>query len=187
MSGLDEGRDEVVGSGVGNGLGGGREVESDKPGAARAGVATIGRYPDLASAKLAQSILDAAGIAATVPDEGMAGLDWRLVPGLGGVRLQVAAEDAEAAAELLAVDHPPDATEVDEMAGDAAPATDRDACPACGSAVVAPGRLRRRAKALTMLLFPFLLVVWPLIALVPRRLVCASCGHRWRPRGGPLR
>lgn len=187
MGGRDEGLDEGAGGDVGRSVAGGAEMRADEPGAAGAGVATVGRYPDLASAKLAQSMLEAVGIAATVPDEGMAGLDWRLVPGLGGVRLQVAAEDAEAAAELLAGDHPLDAAGVDEMAGDVAPATDRDACPACGSAAIAPARLRRRAKALTMLFFPVLLVVWPLIALVPRRLVCASCGHRWRPHGAPSR
>jgi ribosomal protein S27AE len=146
---------------------------------------TVGNYPDLASAQLAQSLLEAEGIPSSIPDQHLAGLDWRLTGGLGGVRLQVAPELAEAAIALLAQTPDFEDSELDQLAEDSAPPSDHDACPSCGSSSVASEASRRRAKALTMLFFPVLLLVWPFLAATTRRLQCSTCGHTWRPTSKP--
>ena len=42
------------------------------------GMATVGNFPDLVSAQLAQSVLRERGIATLIPDEYLAGVDWQL-------------------------------------------------------------------------------------------------------------
>jgi hypothetical protein len=145
-------------------------------------VKTVARFPDLTSAQLAQSMLEAAGIPCSIPDEHSAGLDWRLTGGLGGVRLQVPPEHAEAAVQLLERDAAIDDAELEKLAECGPPLSDRDFCPACGSPSVASAPSRRRAKALTMLFAPALLVAGPLLAADRPKLVCSTCGHVWRPR-----
>lgn len=129
---------------------------------------TIGNFPDLASAQVAQSLLDAEGITATIPDEYLAGIDWQMSTALQGVRLQVAAEDAEDAAAILATIAAP--TE--------APS---DVCPSCGSDALGPPSWRRRLKGLFML-FPPLVVLAPLLLFGRKTLVCSKCGNRWKAR-----
>jgi hypothetical protein len=52
-------------------------------------------------AGMAHGVLASAGITAVVNDDGIAGVAPHLVPVVGGVRLRVAAEDAEAARQVL--------------------------------------------------------------------------------------
>lgn len=129
---------------------------------------TVGNYPDLASARLAQSLLAAEGIEALIPDEHLAGLDWQLGTAIQGVRLQVRDEDAEEARDLLAQPVP----------------AEGDHCPRCGSDVVIEARWKNRLKAAALLvpfLAPLVLLVWPVLALVRPPMRCASCGHGWKP------
>ena len=84
-------------------------------------VETVGNYPDLASARVAQSLLKDAGIDADIPDEFVSGVDWGLNSAIHGVRLQVTDEDAEAARMLLAKGKPIDG-EVGDASGEASPA-----------------------------------------------------------------
>lgn len=130
---------------------------------------TIGNFPDLASAQVAQSLLQAEGITATIPDEFLAGIDWQMSTALQGVRLQVAPEDADDAEALLATLTPTDAE----------PAS--DVCPSCGSAAIGPAPWRRRLKGLFML-FPPLVVLAPLLLFGRHTLVCSACGRSWRAR-----
>src|SRR5258708_1768584 len=109
-------------------------------------------------------MLEAEGIPAAIPDQHLAGLDWRMGNALGGIRLQVAPEHAEAATAVLGQAEPVDPSELDRLANATEPPTDKDVCPSCGSRAIAAERSRRRAKALTMLFFPFLLLLWPLLA-----------------------
>jgi Putative prokaryotic signal transducing protein len=137
---------------------------------------TIANYPDLASAQMASAMLSAEGIDASIPDENMIGIDWRMATALHGIRLQVAPDDAERARELLghaAEESEPDAVEVEE------PVAGEDVCPRCGSASIGPGRWRTRLKAATMLM-PTLLLVWPFVLVMPSRLKCSACGYKWR-------
>jgi len=146
---------------------------------------TVGNFPDLPSAQVAQSRLESEGIPSTIPDAAVAGLDWRLGSGLGGVRLQVAPEHAEAAAALLDQSVGVDPDELDRLAEAAVPGSDRDTCPACGSESIGPVPGKRRAKVMTMLFPPILLVIWPFLAFARRRLLCSTCGHTWHPRHVP--
>jgi Putative prokaryotic signal transducing protein len=60
---------------------------------------TIRTFGDMAEALLAQGCLNSAGIPCFVADLNMARLDWPLTRGM---RLQVGAEDADAALAVLA-------------------------------------------------------------------------------------
>ena len=135
---------------------------------------TVGNYPDLASAQIAQSLLDAAGIEATIPDEFLAGVNWQMSVALHGVRLQVTPDDADAARAVLAEGLRGDAAE--EQPGD----TDGvDVCAACGSGWIVGPRWKQRLKAVS-LVFPFALLAWPFLSSVKPRFQCGSCGHVWR-------
>ena len=62
---------------------------------------TIRTCRDLAEAEIVKSALDAAGIEAFIPDENAASLYPSQVLDTDGVRVQVAADDAERAREVL--------------------------------------------------------------------------------------
>lgn len=139
---------------------------------------TVGNYPDLASARLAQSVLDAEGLFTNIPDEHLAGLDWQMGTALHGIRLQVAPEDVERATQLLTTAFAVDHHDVSEtQAGEAAPAA--DLCPACGSDAIGPPKWKNRVKA-AALIFPPLLLVWPLFAAFAAHATCSSCGRNSR-------
>jgi hypothetical protein len=59
------------------------------------------RYTNLPVALVAKSILDSAGIESFLADENVIRIDWFLSNALGGIKLCVREEDAEAAAALL--------------------------------------------------------------------------------------
>jgi Putative prokaryotic signal transducing protein len=59
---------------------------------------TIRQFGDMAEALLAEGCLESAGIGAFLIDANVARIDWPLTRGM---RLQVSAEDAEAANEVL--------------------------------------------------------------------------------------
>ncbi|HEX2834208.1 MAG TPA: DUF2007 domain-containing protein [Thermoanaerobaculia bacterium] len=130
---------------------------------------TVGNYPDLATAKLAQSLLDAEGIGSVVPDEFLAGVDWQMGTALHGVRLQVAPEDADEARALLATLE----VEPDEEASGA------PQCPSCGSTSIHQARWKHRLKAATLFI-PLLLVFWPVIAFIKPGMRCEKCAFRWK-------
>lgn len=132
-------------------------------------VITVGNYPDLASAHLAQSVLEAEGIDSVIPDENLAGIDWQMGTALHGVRLQVAAEDADDARALLATLLVED---------DAVPDPAEPHCPRCGSADIRTARWKHRLKAVTLFM-PILLLIWPIVWLIPLRRTCNPCGNRW--------
>ena len=62
---------------------------------------TIRSFPDVMQAWLAQSSLESAGIECCLVDDNMVRLDWGISIILGGVKLQVKPEDAEAALGML--------------------------------------------------------------------------------------
>jgi len=64
-------------------------------------------YLNLAEADLTRSMLQAAGVEAQVRDEYFAGLSWYYIPAMGGVRLEVPADQWEDAQELLAAEPEP--------------------------------------------------------------------------------
>jgi hypothetical protein len=62
---------------------------------------TIRSFPDVMQAWLAKSSLESAGIECCLADDNMVRLDWGISIVLGGVKLQVRTEDAEAAIGML--------------------------------------------------------------------------------------
>ena len=62
---------------------------------------TIRSFPDIMQAWLAKSNLESGGIECFLVDDEMVRLHWGIANMLGGVKLQVKREDAEAALELL--------------------------------------------------------------------------------------
>lgn len=62
---------------------------------------TVNRYRDLAEGIVARSYLESAGIAAWLCDENLVRIDWGYSYAIGGMRLQVNAQDEWAAIEIL--------------------------------------------------------------------------------------
>jgi hypothetical protein len=122
-------------------------------------------------------MLEARDIPAWIPDSNLAGLDWRLGTAIGGVRLQVDDQHAEAASELL---DPETLVEPEPESGEQAA---DEACPHCGSTYIGPDE-QRRAKMLTLLLFPLIIVTLPKILLARGRVRCGDCRRTWRPQAG---
>jgi hypothetical protein len=142
---------------------------------------TIANFPDLASAQVAQSFLEAEGIPSLIPDQFLAGLDWRMCGGIGGVRLQVPPEHVEAAVALLSEMPAFDQAELERLADDASPLDVQETCPACGSSEIMPDASRRRSKALGMLLEPMSIFALALGATRNQKMRCSTCGHTWCP------
>lgn len=62
---------------------------------------TVRRYRDLSEAIVARSLLESAGIYVFLRDENLVRLDWQVSNFIGGIRLQVAANDQATALGLL--------------------------------------------------------------------------------------
>ena len=62
---------------------------------------TIRKFRDLHEALLAKGLLESSGIKCSLFDDNMVALDWLASTALGGIKLQVSPEDAEAATKLL--------------------------------------------------------------------------------------
>lgn len=62
---------------------------------------TLARFDWLAQAEMARCRLEACGIETFLPDEFTSSIYWHYARGLGGIRLQVGAEDAEDARAIL--------------------------------------------------------------------------------------
>lgn len=76
---------------------------------------TIGHFLSLTEAEAVHAMLEGAGLHPETRDEQMAQLDWLYVPALGGVRVEVPAEEVAEAQELLGApfDAGPDPSEED--------------------------------------------------------------------------
>ena len=119
------------------------------------GLKTIARFRDVPAAQLAQSRLEADGIEASLLGVNHVSINWFASQAIGGIRLQVPAEDAEHARELLQQDRSEDLEGVPEAD---LPAVQDETCPRCGSDHIRRSQLARRTKAASMLLgLPFVL------------------------------
>jgi hypothetical protein len=78
-----------------------RDTSQDKAAEEPEPWVTIRSFGDVMQAWLAKSNLESAAIECRLVDDNMVRLHWGLVNVLGGVKLQVNAEDAEVALELL--------------------------------------------------------------------------------------
>jgi|JI10StandDraft_1071094.scaffolds.fasta_scaffold160232_2 hypothetical protein len=120
-------------------------------------------------AHMAIGLLDAEGIPARIRDEHLVTQDWLLSNAVGGVRLEVALADVEAArAVLAALD-----AETTQSAAQVGPL----ACPACESTDIEV-RSRSRLGTAGWVVLVVLTGGLALLALRPRN-HCRSCGRRW--------
>lgn len=119
----------------------------------------VGTYTDVMVAHLARARLEAEGIRAFLLDEHLLTMDPLIAGAIGGVKLVVAAADAEAAHEVLT--RPPEAS-------------DEPACPACGSTRVQLHHAGRRSAFWTVLLLGI-----P-IGRARAKGRCVDCRHTWR-------
>ena len=133
---------------------------------------TIRRYRDLSEAIVARSLLESAGIPVYLRDENLVRLDWQVSNFIGGIRLQVEADDEPAAVELLNQPVSPiiELSEGEEFT--------QPKCPACGSTdITFEGASRGAALASLYVLS---------LPLPPGRetWLCSACGNRWEETEG---
>jgi len=128
---------------------------------------TIRRYRDLSEALVARAVIESAGIFCFLKDENFARLVWQDSNFIGGIRLQVAAPDVEAAEAILSQPVP------DTIAIPDQPGFEQPRCPRCTSTDIIWERQGRKAALASLYLFSL-----PL----PRgseSWTCNSCGLRW--------
>jgi hypothetical protein len=128
---------------------------------------TIRRYRDLSEAIVARGVIESAGIFCFLKDENFVRLDWQMSNLIGGIRLQVAAADVDAAEAIL--EQPiPEAIDLPDQ-----PSFEQPHCPRCNSINIAWERQGRKAALVALYL-----VSLPL----PRgseSWLCNNCGLRW--------
>lgn len=78
---------------------------------------TVATYNTSYEASMAKNCLQAAGVRAILADDITVGMAWHLGNALGGVKLQVQAEDAERAEQILAEVRPETGVETDVAEG----------------------------------------------------------------------
>jgi DNA-directed RNA polymerase subunit RPC12/RpoP len=132
-------------------------------------VRTIRRYRDQPEALLARSVLESAGIPCYLRDENTIRIEWIWSNYMGGIRLQVAEADAEAAEAILSQPIPA------RIAVEGEPDYDQPRCPNCGSLDVSFNNFDAKVGATSMLLFGF-----PLLSPVEKDYWrCEECGTNW--------
>lgn len=133
---------------------------------------TIRKFRDLPEAVLAKGMLDSAGIESYLADDAMVRMDWFISNLLGGIKLEVKPEDAEAALEVL---HQPIPESFDvEGAGTYV----QPNCPKCQSVDITFEALDKPIAYVSAWLFV------P-IPLAKETWKCESCGHTWADAPDP--
>lgn len=127
---------------------------------------TIRKFRDLPEAILAKGLLESSGIECYLADDNMVRMDWFISNFVGGVKLQVKTEDAEAANEIL--DQPiPEHFDVDELGEYQQPE-----CPNCRSLDTVFEELNKPiAYATAWIGLP--------IPVHQKGWQCKSCGYHW--------
>ncbi|MDQ2834913.1 MAG: DUF2007 domain-containing protein [Acidobacteriota bacterium] len=129
---------------------------------------TVRRYRDLSEALVARGAVESAGIFCFLTDENLVRLDWQISNSIGGIRLQVAANDVEAAEAILAQPAP------DSIAMRDQPDFRQPRCPRCTSTDIAWERQGRKVALAALYLFSL---------PVPRGSEpwhCNSCDLKWQ-------
>ena len=131
---------------------------------------TLRQFRDLPEALLAKGSLESAGIEAYLVDDNMIRMDWFISNLLGGIKLKVRAEDAEAALEIL--NQPiPEMLDVEGI-GD----FEQPKCPKCQSLDIGFEELDKPLSYLSA----YAGVPLP----VPKHgWTCHACGNEWQEEG----
>ena len=127
------------------------------------------RFRDFPDALLAWSILESTGVESFLIDETTIRMDWLWSNLLGGVKLCVNPEDAEAAIQILNQEIP------DKFAAEGAGEFEQPRCPQCQSLDISFENLN---KPIT---FAFTFLLNLPIQVRRQRWKCQSCGYVWRP------
>ncbi|HEY5174525.1 MAG TPA: hypothetical protein VII95_03055 [Terriglobales bacterium] len=133
-----------------------------------ADVVSIRQFRDLPEALLAKGALDSAEIESFLVDDNMIRMDWFYSNLVGGIKLCVKQEDAEAALDLLEQSIP------EEFEVEGVGPYEQPRCPKCQSLDIAFEDLNQPVAWVSAYALGF-----P-IALRRERWVCHSCGERWR-------
>jgi DNA-directed RNA polymerase subunit M/transcription elongation factor TFIIS len=126
------------------------------------------QFRDLPEALLAKSFLESAGVESFLIDETTIRMDWLWSNLLGGVKLCVNREDADAAAHILNQEIP------EKFSVEGAEDFEQPRCPQCQSLDISFEESDKRVAYAGMLFVGF-----P-IPLQRRRWKCQSCGYIWR-------
>jgi hypothetical protein len=133
------------------------------------GVTVLRRYRDSAEAALARSVLESAGIACFLRDENTVRIDWLWSNLMGGIRLQVADRDVEAAEAILSQPIP------ETIVMDGQDDFQQPSCPRCHSLDISFETLDAKVGATSILLLGF-----PLPSPVTNDYWhCHACGCNW--------
>ena len=132
---------------------------------------TLRRYRDLSEAIIARGAIESAGIFCFLKDENLVRLDWQISNMIGGIRLQVAAADVEAAEAVLAQPIPNSIDFADEILDE--PNFQQPRCPRCNSTDISYERASRKAALAALYLFAL-----PIPRGAPSW-TCEKCGFHW--------
>jgi hypothetical protein len=135
---------------------------------------TIRRYRDLSEAIIARGAIESAGIFCFLKD--LVRLDWQISNMIGGIRLQVAAADVEAAEAVLASPIPNTIDFAGEFLDE--PGFEQPRCPRCRSTDISYERSSRKAAITSLYLLGL-----PL-PLGSASWTCEKCGLRWEETDG---
>src|SRR5208337_2391019 len=132
---------------------------------------TLRQFRDLPEALLAKGSLESAGIQAYLVDDNMIRMDWFISNLLGGIKLKVRTEDAEAASEILKQPIP----EMLDVEG--VGKFEQPKCPRCQSLDVSCDELNKGIS------------YWTAYAGVPipvykKGWLCHACSNEWEEQGG---
>jgi hypothetical protein len=134
---------------------------------------TLRQFRDLPEALLAKGSLESAGIEAYLVDDNMIRMDWFISNLLGGIKLKVRPEDAEAAGEIL--NQPiPEMLDVEGVGN-----FEQPRCPRCQSLDVTYEELNKEFSYLTA-------YAGVPIPMYKKGWTCHACGNHWEEQGGAL-
>jgi len=137
------------------------------------GTVTVRKFRDLPEALLAKGSLESAGIHAYLVDDNMIRMDWFISNLLGGIKLKVHAEDAQAANEIL--NQPiPEVVDVEGIGE-----YEQPKCPKCQSLDVSYQELNK------FLSYGSAFVGVP-IPVYQKAWTCHACGNEWEEEDAVL-
>ena len=125
------------------------------------------KFRDLPEALLAKSFLESSGVESFLIDETTIRMDWLWSNLLGGVKLCVNREDAEAAAQILSQEIP------EKFSVEGAEDFEQPRCPQCQSLDISYEDLNKPAT------YASTFVLGLPIQISCRRWNCQSCGYVW--------
>ena len=130
---------------------------------------TLRQFRDLPEALLAKGSLESAGIQAYLIDDNMIRMDWFISNLLGGIKLKVRPEDAEAASEIL--NQPiPETLEVEGVGN-----FEQPKCPRCQSLDVSDEELDKPVAYLTA-------YAGVPVPVYKGGWTCHACGNQWKEK-----